>query len=619
MGFFDFLKDVGFKAPEPEPQRGTLIQTDNKGRIATTPIGTPNRPVSRIVSRDEFRDMQDTSQGRSFEQAQEDLSPEQKMLALSRQPTTPFAIRSFGPPSARANVPSNALQILRDREDAQGGIATVPRNIYRDMDAQRQRVSGIPAVNTSNISLPQRKPIIIPPMSKPIVPYDQENEGDDPNDVLQRMLNQRASGLFNENDLTTDESPALVNQYAEDAYEMRNDAVIKRTNDLSPQEMMYRMNEIQEQYGVDPVNLASKEFLNRGGVEPTPENEKTLKDYLSNLWKSRYTTESAGFDEIGGDKNFPPSSVNRTTGYMHQQPEFLQSGNFGARRSGNFGARANVPDATFNLAGGVSPQEDQLGGNMVGIGKNVPAYTTQAYTGSQPKQGISSFADAKQEIKKGKDSGIKDLNFLQKIMALARNPIGRVLGHETDEKGMLTMKGLADMEANKQFAMARNAELQRDRQKDRERKERAMMGQQTPIDPCPTGFTFDPSTQSCVADASQEEETSSLYGRRNPMSRQEYMNQFRRAGETGDVPLTQYGRRGGEYKYYLRDGGPPKQDTGVVRGAGGPKDDLVGPVMLSNTEYVLPTEQVSMYGGGNYQTGLKRLENDRIKALNNFA
>ena len=98
-------------APEPEPQRGTVIQTDDKGRIATTPIGTPDRPVSRIISRDEFRDMQDTSQGRSFEQAQEDLSPEQKMLALSRQPTTPVGIRSFGPPSKRI------IDSIRDRFD----------------------------------------------------------------------------------------------------------------------------------------------------------------------------------------------------------------------------------------------------------------------------------------------------------------------------------------------------------------------------------------------------------------------------------------------------------------------------------------------------------------------
>ena len=56
MGFFDFLKDLDIKAPEQEPQRGTLIQTDKSGRIETDQIGTSTRPQSRIVSRDEFRD-----------------------------------------------------------------------------------------------------------------------------------------------------------------------------------------------------------------------------------------------------------------------------------------------------------------------------------------------------------------------------------------------------------------------------------------------------------------------------------------------------------------------------------------------------------------------------------
>ena len=62
-----------------------------------------------------------------------------------------------------------------------------------------------------------------------------------------------------------------------------------------------------------------------------------------------------------------------------------------------------------------------------------------------------------------------------------------------------------------------------------------------------------------------------------------------------------------------------KQPTGEVVGAGGPKDDLVGPILLSNKEYVLPHEQIKMYGGGNYETGVKRLEQDRMNALTNFA
>ena len=103
---------------------------------------------------------------------------------------------------------------------------------------------------------------------------------------------------------------------------------------------------------------------------------------------------------------------------------------------------------------------------------------------------------------------------------------------------------------------------------------------------------------------------------------QAYLNQYRPEGMAGDVPLNMYGRLGGEYSFFAKDGGSanvPRGDAGEVTGAGGPKDDLVGPFMLSNKEYVLPNEQIRMYGGGNYETGVKRLEQDRMNALSNFA
>ena len=54
MGFFDFLKNIDIKAPEPQAQRGTLIQTDSGGGIATVPTDRG----SRILSRDEFQKME---------------------------------------------------------------------------------------------------------------------------------------------------------------------------------------------------------------------------------------------------------------------------------------------------------------------------------------------------------------------------------------------------------------------------------------------------------------------------------------------------------------------------------------------------------------------------------
>ena len=145
---------------------------------------------------------------------------------------------------------------------------------------------------------------------------------------------------------------------------------------------------------------------------------------------------------------------------------------------------------------------------------------------------------------------------------------------------------------------------------------------QTPIDPCPAGYRFDSGTQSCVKIGEEDTTVAGGVYERNPESIQDYLNRFRPEGMTGDVPLEMYGRLGGEYKWFAANGGStnnPRGNVGEVTGQGGPKDDLVGPFMLSNKEYVLPNEQIKMYGGGNYETGVKRLERDRLKSLGNFS
>ena len=92
---------------------------------------------------------------------------------------------------------------------------------------------------------------------------------------------------------------------------------------------------------------------------------------------------------------------------------------------------------------------------------------------------------------------------------------------------------------------------------------------------------------------------------------------------TGDPNM--YGRVGGEYQFFTEvpglikaANGIPRGPTGEIRGVGGPKDDLVGPFMLSDQEYVLPKEMVMAAGGGNYDTGIKKLENMRKDSLNKY-
>ena len=107
----------------------------------------------------------------------------------------------------------------------------------------------------------------------------------------------------------------------------------------------------------------------------------------------------------------------------------------------------------------------------------------------------------------------------------------------------------------------------------------------------------------------------------NPMTNTSYMGMF-------NTNLENYGRSGGEHVYYTgmtgyprgaRDGGLiPRVSSGQVIGPGGPRDDLVGPVALSNKEYVLPEAQVRMIGGGDYNTGIRLLDKQRNDALQNL-
>lgn len=65
----------------------------------------------------------------------------------------------------------------------------------------------------------------------------------------------------------------------------------------------------------------------------------------------------------------------------------------------------------------------------------------------------------------------------------------------------------------------------------------------------------------------------------------------------------------------MADGGYPRQPSGPVSGPGGPKDDMVGPIALSNKEYVLPYEMVKYFGQGDHSQGLAALESVRKKLI----
>ncbi len=139
-------------------------------------------------------------------------------------------------------------------------------------------------------------------------------------------------------------------------------------------------------------------------------------------------------------------------------------------------------------------------------------------------------------------------------------------------------------------------------------------------DPCPEGYVYSEESNSCIKVETDED------GERGTSFK---LN-------TEPFPdLSRYGRDGkGEYRFFtempgilnMDSGGLPslkkkelpRQPTGEVVGPGGPKDDLVGPIALSNREYVEPYERVLDEGNGNYKRGIEVLEKKRHAALRKY-
>ena len=136
-----------------------------------------------------------------------------------------------------------------------------------------------------------------------------------------------------------------------------------------------------------------------------------------------------------------------------------------------------------------------------------------------------------------------------------------------------------------------------------------------PFDPCPDGFKYNAETQQCEpVDDTEDTPTVGSKFVRNPVGL-----------STAFPDLTRYGREGGEYQFFtempgvnMRNGGIARGPQGEVTGPGGPKDDLVGPFMLSSQEYVMPYEMVLEEGGGSYDRGIRALEKERMAALKKY-
>ena len=605
-------------APEPEPQRGFKFSSqDAKGSIDTSPEG---RILSSIESeayrsRDQRRPSADLasfnvgSPPPDIDMRQvEPKSPPRDMRMEGFSVTPRAGIKEFGPPSARATSlpresgPPSARGIglpnLRIGQDditamamSQPNIPSVPilkPNMNIPMPVQKpDRRSGITDLDFTDRPKYKR----FEPTSSGVPEFDQDNEGMDMNDLMAQ---------FGEDELTSIAMQAQqavsqeVNAPKQD-FSFSSAVPVEKLPDLYKQSTLEEIQKRQD----------DKKDTNR------------VFDFLKNLFRRQYTTESAGFEEIGGGEKFPPSSVSRTFRFNNGGIVGLKNGGFNIR---DF-ERERIekqPTAGNTFTTNLTTRDDKpvkFTGDQFDT-SNVDEIRAIEQAKEQQRQermrdlqtGFESAfnVNVSNDPYKAMQARINDsqyqdfLKSQDSMFAGAVNRLGKFMGY--DDPFELYKATQAQLERNKVADAMR-----------RKDQDRAMTSQaQKPFDPCPPGYKYDPVEMKCVPE--QEEQEDAVLGQefvRNPEA------------FTGDPNM--YGRVGGEYQFFTEvpglikaANGIPRGPTGEIRGVGGPKDDLVGPFMLSDQEYVLPKEMVMAAGGGNYDTGIKKLENMRKDSLNKY-
>ena len=319
-------------------------------------------------------------------------------------------------------------------------------------------------------------------------------------------------------------------------------------------------------------------------AENYPDNVFELLDFATDqVNKEEYLANLQAYSPRGENKLSTTSGFEQPySSDYDQDPQFPESS--------TFGARLKNPNELFQEENRSQADLSQLRSKTSGI----PSLNR----GSQDVSALYRPAGSPPPAPELLDEGF--MASQKSMFAPLVNKLGEFMGF--DKPYDLYQATQAQVERSKQ------ADAMRRRDQDR-----AMQSQaKQPFDPCPPGYKYDPAQRQCVPVAKEEAETE--------MGQKFVRNPVAFAGDPN-----MYGRTGGEYQFFTEvpglikaANGIPRGPTGEIRGVGGPKDDLVGPFMLSDQEYVLPKEMVMAAGGGNYDTGIKKLENMRKDSLNKY-
>ena len=503
-------------------QGGFVIQTDDSGKIATRPVydAEKGRMVSQILSRGMVDEMKQAAQ---------------KPMVTVETPT----IVESEPESKLISV----KDIIQEDESARG----VP--YYPNIDRQDVQIA-LP--KSRPISLPVSKPMIQLPVSRPKIPDVPVSRpaSVDPFDDARRLialadtdkLNRFGGGV---------ERQALRDKPIEAIYdEATGDYTFKEIDepkltiaDLLKEYDDEELRDAAEYLVTQPRTLVKKRDIeeDQGIIIPSAfagdiesEVEKKEKDQgisllakIINLLRPRYTTESAGFEEIGGEEEFPPSDVIRSSRFNDGGivQGFGKGGAIsGARRKSDFSTNisGNVSgglprdlqdtvnrikseqmkdardDDTFDAMGGFDGGEGQLSGSpLISRGQNLQQGFESAYgvdVANDPFKAMQTRIDDKMYP-----------NFLksqESMFAPFVNKLGSFMGYDDPfDLYKATQENVAEQERDQikrrkrlDTAEAKLAEEQRLRDMIA-----GMMPQQTPItpnpivDPSPPTVSDDPS------------------------------------------------------------------------------------------------------------------------------
>ena len=292
---------------------GFVISTDDSGKIRTRPVFDEDRGrmVSQILSRDMVDDMANKAAMLKTRQSPPmEVEPESKLVAIKEMLEDDY---ESGKGFAETMQPVTTKPTI--------SLPTPKPNLPMDIDMLR-----VGEDTDTSISLPKRKPIQLP-VSKPksILSADftdtpnYERFKADYTDIPNYRRGDLEDMIRDIDDLGT-EDRSLDPSTAADLILGRGDAVfdtpifgnlsrnVRVTRDAPEGDFSFSSDVPVEKL----ADLYKENTLEDVLARQEDEQGLSLLAKILNLFRPQFTTESAGFEEIGGGEKFPPSTALRS-------------------------------------------------------------------------------------------------------------------------------------------------------------------------------------------------------------------------------------------------------------------------------------------------------------------